>query len=290
MLVIYNPNAMKGKIGEFLPHIKERLFLRYQTVDVVSGSNAKQTEELAFKNSGKYDIILSVGGDGTLHQVINGIAKAEQKSIVGILPFGTCNDVARTVGIPRELDKAIDTVLRLNTTKYDLMFDGNQYIVYALASGYLTSVSFKAKQKAKKKVGRMAYVWAGIGGLFSLKALPFTFVVDGERLHGKFVYAMLMNGCSAGGFNINKGEDLANNKVKFVAIKKTNGLAAFCTFVRMFTRGINAIRKNKCAIVRDASKIQIENPSNEPFTLDGEKVKFLTTEIKVTTSIEMITK
>lgn len=281
---------MKGKVIEYLPHIRERLSLRFNTVETLCGQTEIDTEDIAKKNSGKYDIILSVGGDGTLHNVINGVAKAEQKSLVGVLPFGTCNDVARTLNIPHELDKALDTVLRLNTTKYDLMFDGENYISYALASGYLTSVSFKAKQSVKKKIGRFAYVWAGVAGLFSLKAIPFTFVVDKERLHGKFVYVMLINGSSAGGFSINKGEDLSNGTIKFVAIKKTKGLGAFCAFVDMFAHGIKSIRKRKCVVVRDVKKVNIENPSNEPFTLDGEKVKFLTRQITVSTTIEMITK
>lgn len=280
---------MRGKVNEFLPHIRQRLFLRYPTVDTISGTSWQDTEGIASKNAEKYDIILSLGGDGTLHNVINGVARSGKQCIVGVLPFGTCNDVARTLKIPRELDKALDAVLRLNTTKYDLMFDGEQYIAYTLAGGYLTGVSFNTNQKFKRKVGRFAYICAGIKNIFSLKGLPFTFKVDGERIHGQFVYVMLMNGHSAGGFNINKGEDLANGKIKFVAIQKSKGLGALNCFVRLFTRGVNAIRKNKYAYVRDAKMIDIENPSNEAFTLDGEKVKFLTKHIQVTTEIEMIT-
>ncbi len=290
VLVIYNPDAMKGKIEENLPHIRERLSLRYSTVDTIASQSASDSTSIAEKNAGKYDIIVAVGGDGTLHNVVNGVAKAEEKCIVGVLPFGTCNDVARSLGIPFDLDRALDCILRLNLTNYDLMFDGEQYITYTLASGYLTNVAFKAKQSAKKRVGRFAYVWAGLGGLFSIKKLPFTFVVDNARVHGKFIYVMLLNGRSAGGFKINKGEDLSNGKIKFVAIKASKGLGAVSTFVKMFTKGVDAIRKSKHAVVLDASKVTIENPSNEPFTLDGEKVKFLKKQIKVTETIKIITK
>ena len=290
VLVIYNPNAMKGKVEENLPYIRQRLSLRYSIVNTVAGKSQSHTQELASKYAEKYDIVLALGGDGTLHNVINGVAKAKADCLVGVLPFGTCNDVARTLNIPRDLNKALDTVLRLNTTKYDIMFDGEQYIAYSLAAGYLTSVSFKAKQKVKKRIGRMAYFWSAVGGLFSFKGLPFTFQIDGERVNGKFVYVMLINARSAGGFDINANENVANGKIKFVAIKKTAGLGSFCTFVRMFTRGVSAIRKSKNAIVCDAKSISIENPSNEPFCVDGEKVKFLTKQIKIATTIQMITK
>lgn len=281
---------MKGKVEDNLPHIKQRLSLRYSTVDAVAGKSSSGAKELAQKNAGKYDIILSLGGDGTLHNVIDGVAKSGEKCIVGILPFGTCNDVSRTLGIPRDLDRALDCVLRLNTTKYDLMFDDEQYISYALASGYLTDVSFKTNQKIKKKVGRLAYVFAGLGRLFKVKKLPFTFYADNQRIHGKFIYVMLLNGKSAGGFAVDPEADLADGKVRFVAIKSGNGLGGINAFVKLFLRGIKSIRKNKNAIVMDVSKVTIENPSNEAFTLDGEKLKFLKKEIKVSASIQMITK
>lgn len=282
---------MKGKVGEFLPHIRERLFLRYTIVDTIAGKSATDAEEVAFKNAPKYDIVVSLGGDGTLHQVINGVAKSNANCLVGVLPFGTCNDVARTLGIPLNLDKALDCVLRLNTTKYDLMTDGTNYISYALATGYLTSVAFEAKQGTKKRVGRFAYMLAGVGSLFKLKGLPFTFTLDGNtRLTDKYVYAMLINSRYAGGFNINKNEDVSNGKFKFVAIKKTKGLGSFFIFTRMFLHGIDAIKKSKNAIVRDVKNVVIENPSNQPFVLDGEKLCFLKKEIKVKTTIEMITR
>ena len=165
ILIIYNPNAMKGKVNEFLPKMKQRLSLRYSVVDAVSSPENDGAETLAFKNAGKYDVIVSCGGDGTLHNVINGVMKSGFNPIVGILPFGTCNDVARTLGIPHNLDKALDCILRLNTTSYDLMFDGEKYITYSMATGYLTKSTYSASNKAKrrfaKKVQRVIFSCCG---------------------------------------------------------------------------------------------------------------------------------
>lgn len=280
VLIIYNPNAMKGKISEFVPHMKQRLLLRYEKVDAVA-TPVEGAEETAFAFAGKYDMLISCGGDGTLHEVINGVMKSGSQPIVAIFPFGTCNDVARTLNIPFNLDKAIDCALRLNTTSYDVMFDGKDYITYALATGYLTQASYSASSKVKKKIGRLAYVFSGIRCLFHFDALPITINCEGERIHGKFVYMMAMNGESVGGFKLNKNEIVNNDKVKLVLIKRGKGISSLFTFVKLFLFGIKSIVKSKNAIVREVSHFEIENHANTPFTFDGEKAKFLKKKIQV---------
>lgn len=271
---------MKGKIDEHLPHIKQRLSLRFPQVDAMA-TPVEGAEDLAFAFAGKYDIIVSCGGDGTLHEVINGVMKSGSQPTIAILPFGTCNDVARTFKIPFDLDKAIDCILRLNTTSYDVMFDGSDYITYALATGYLTKASYAASSKVKKKIGRLAYVFSGIRCMFQFEALPITITCDNERIDGKFVYMMAMNGESTGGFKLNKGEIINNGKVKLVLIKRGRGVSSLFTFIKLFLFGIKSIMKSKNAIIREVTRFEIENHANTPFTLDGEKAKFLKKKIQV---------
>ena len=291
VLIICNPNAMRGKIDEVLPHIKKRLSLRYSKVDSITSQSDDGAEELANKNAGKYDIILSCGGDGTLHQVVNGVMQTEFRPLIGILPYGTCNDVARTLKIPFILDKAIDCVLRLNTTNYDLMTDGTTFISYSLATGYLTKVSYSAKSNLKKKVGRFAYVLSALKYIFKFNSLPFTITADGERIHGKFAYIMLINSESVGGFLLNKGENLHNGMFKLVLIKQTKfKIGSFFNFLKIFIRGIRRLKNSKNVIVKDVKNVIIENHSNEPFALDGEKTKFLRKEINTNTSLTFIKK
>lgn len=280
---------MKGKIDERLPHIKQRLLLRYSQVDAIA-TPPEGAEDLANTYASKYDILISCGGDGTLHEIINGVMKSGSQPIIAIFPFGTCNDVARTFKIPFDLDKAIDCVLRLNTTSYDVMFDGKDYITYALATGYLTKASYVASSKVKKKFGRLAYVFSGIRCMFQFEALPITVTCDNERIHGKFCYVMAMNGESTGGFKLNKGEIINNGKVKLVLIKRGKGISSLFTFVKLFLFGIKSIMKSKNAVVREVKTFEIENHANAPFTLDGEKAKFLKKKIQVKQVLNIVKK
>jgi len=290
VLIIYNPNAMKGKIDEYLPHIKQRLFLRFTQVDAMYSPNEDGAEMLAFKHASKYDIVVVCGGDGTVNQVVNGIVKSKANSVIAILPFGTANDIARTLNIPKDLDKAIDTILRLNLVDYDLMSDGERYITSSLATGYLTNVTYSTSNKAKKRMGRFAYFLSCLKHMFKFKTLPITITCDGERIHDKFVYFMLINTKSISGINVNEKDNFSNGKVKLVLIKKSKFLGSFCTILKMFTKGLDSIKKSKLVIVREVKQIEIENHSNSPFTMDGEKIKFLKKTISVATPITLVKK
>jgi len=290
ILIIYNPNAMKGKINEFIPKIKQRLLLRFSQVDAMFSAELDGAETLAFKFASKYDVVVSCGGDGTLHEVINGVKKSGANPVIGVLPFGTCNDVARSLGIPKNLDKAIDCLLRLNTTDYHIMFDGKDYITYSVATGYLVKSTYSATEKSKQKFGRFAYFMSALKCLFKLDSIPITVTCDGERYHNKIAYLMFLNGESAGGFKLTKGADVANGKVKFVMIKRTNAFMNFLTFIKMFLFGVHSIRKHKSVVIKDVQNFEIENHANASFILDGEKVKFLKKSVQVLSGLTMIKK
>ena len=182
-------------------------------------------------------------------------------------------------------------MLRLNTTNYDLMTDGITFISYSLATGYLTKVSYSAKSNLKKKVGRFAYVLSALKYIFKFNSLPFTITADGERIHGKFAYIMLINSESVGGFLLNKGENLHNGMFKLVLIKQTKfKIGSFFNFLKIFIRGIRRLKNSKNIIVKDVKNVIIENHSNEPFALDGEKIKFLRKEINTNTPLTFIKK
>ncbi len=279
---------MKGEIENHIPYIKQRLLLRYKTVDSMSSQEANGAEILATKFAGKYDIIVSCGGDGTLNQVMNGVIKSGEKSIVGIIPTGTCNDVARTLEVSQNIDKAIDSLLRLNTTKYDLMFDGDKYMSYSLAAGYMTQCSYAAPTKLKRVFGRVAYVFTAIKDLFKVDKLPITVTADGERFNDKFLYFMLANGVSIGGFKMNKGDRLDDGKVKMVLVRRSKGIGCLFALIKLFLKGVGSMKNNKYVIVREVKNIHIENHSNASFTMDGEKIDFLKKNVTVSTSLEVI--
>ena len=138
--------------------------------------------DLARKNAEKYNVVVVAGGDGSIHNVINGVKQSKGRPTLGFLPYGTVNDVCRTLNVPKDLDKAIDVILRGDTIKYDIMQEGNNYMIYTFAGGMFVSTSFKTSTGMKRVLGKVAYFITGAKQLFSMRTLPLTVTIDGERI------------------------------------------------------------------------------------------------------------
>lgn len=286
LLVIYNPNARKGKIKDVMPYIQQRLSTKFKPCDTVQSKSAEDMIDLARKNAEKYSCIVVAGGDGSIHNVINGVKQSKGRPTLGFLPYGTVNDVCRTLNVPKNLDKAIDVILRGETVKYDIMQEGDNYMIYTFAGGMFVSTSFKTSTTFKRILGKIAYFITGAKQLFSMRTLPLTVEIDGERHHGRYIMMMILNSCSAAGFRINKERDIDDGLIDVILVeKKRSYLVALLTLVKMFLFGLNSVRKHKNVVVARCKTVKIENHSNEPFTQDGEEANFLTKEIKIASPI-----
>ncbi len=286
LLVIYNPNARKGKIKEVMPYILERLSTKFKPCEAVQSKSAEDMIDLARKNSEKYNCIVVAGGDGSIHNVINGVKQGKGRPTLGFLPYGTVNDVCHTLNVPRDLDKAIDVILRGETVKYDIMQEGDNYMIYTFAGGMFVSTSFKTSTTFKRIMGKLAYFITGAKQLFSMRTLPLTVTIDGERHHGRYIMMMVLNSTSAAGFKINKERDIDDGLMDVILVeKKRSYIKALFILLKMFLFGLNSVRKSKNVVIQKCKNVKIENHSNEPFTQDGEEAKFLTKEISITSPI-----
>ena len=251
VLVLYNPTARKGKITKYFPYIESRLKTKYKKVDFIGSESAEDLKEQAKNNAGLYDLIIIAGGDGSLHLAVNGIKESGKNPTLAFLPYGTVNDVCRTLNIPRDLDKAIDVILRGETVKYDIMQEGSNYMIYTFAGGMLVSTSYKTSTGLKRLLGKVAYFLTGAKQLFSMRTLPLTVTIDGQRHHGRYIMMMVLNSASAAGFKINKERDIDDGLIDVILIeKKRSYIVALFTLLKMFLFGLNSVRKHKNVIIQ----------------------------------------
>src|SRR5699024_7213658 len=129
-----------------------------------------------------FDLIVAVGGDGTINEVINGIAGHEHRPKLGIIPAGTTNDFAKALNIPRDTKKALKIITNNHSKKLDIGKVNDQYFMNIAGGGELTEVSYEVPSKLKTMIGQLEYYFRGIellqlcratvmgGGLGSLDA------------------------------------------------------------------------------------------------------------------------
>jgi diacylglycerol kinase (ATP) len=179
-LVIFNPSA-RGEKSQRL-----RQFLESKKSDRVTLAPTQCTGDatrLAAAAAG-HDIVVAAGGDGTVNEVLNGLHGAA----LGILPLGTVNVFARELGLPHNLPAAWDVIENGRTRLIDLACaeaGGRRRVFCQLAGvGFDAQAVRAASWELKKKIGPLAYVWAG---LKVLRAPPAVVEVAGRKGVAVFV-------------------------------------------------------------------------------------------------------
>ncbi len=197
-LIIINPNA--GSVDE-VAHLRETLERRPET-DVRITEKAGDAEALAREGvlSGA-GLVVAAGGDGTLNEVVNGLAEDFGRARLGLLPLGTGNDFARSINVPADLDAALaileaDRVQALDVARATLATPGDscRYFINMAAGGFSGVVSEKASE-AKERWGPLAYLRGALGTLPELQGFKTRFVVNGcEVLELDTYNVILSNG------------------------------------------------------------------------------------------------
>ena len=176
--VIFNPTAKGDKARHFRRHLDE--------IGAESGlkltSGPGDARRLAMEAVGeKYEVVVAAGGDGTVNEVLNGIADAPegfQRTRLGVLPLGTVNVFARELGIPQKLEPAWKVIRRGNEKRIDLPRveygpeDGRRrrYFVQLGGAGLDARAIELVNWELKRKTGPLAYVWAGLRALLEAPA------------------------------------------------------------------------------------------------------------------------
>jgi diacylglycerol kinase family enzyme len=165
MLIIVNPYAttVSDRLRNLVVYALQG---RYEVEAVATQARNHATELSRDACDGGYDVVVSFGGDGTLNEVANGLAGSEMP--MAILPGGSANVVARSLGMPNDVVDATEHLLSLadewEPRKIDLGRADERYFVFACGAGIDATVVKRvdAHPRMKAKAGPWYYSWAGI--------------------------------------------------------------------------------------------------------------------------------
>ena len=251
--LIINPTAGKkhGRvIAEKIAQIKTRLNelkVKFKLHMTDFKGHAKQlTEQLI--TDGATDIIV-VGGDGTLHEVVNGFSNFENVNL-GLIPCGTGNDFACAVNIPQDVGKAVDLIVN-GTPKYtDFMQMPTVRGINIIGTGI--DVDVLRRYNALKKKNKFGYTRCLIKTLLNFKYTAFNANLDGNEHRYESFIACIANGhVYGGGIPICPPADPTDNKLNFVAVKAIKKLKIIGAFLKL--------KKGKLLTLKQAEHYTCEN-------------------------------
>lgn len=162
--LIYNPTSghetMLRNVGEIL-NVLERAGYEASAFQTTPEPMSAAKEARRCARDG-FDLVLAAGGDGTINEVVNGIAPLKHRPKMGIIPAGTTNDYARALRIPREDPvEAAKVILKKQTIKMDIGKANDNYFMNIAGGGFMTELTYDVPSEFKSVLGYLAYVLKG---------------------------------------------------------------------------------------------------------------------------------
>lgn len=172
------------------------------------------------------DIVIAVGGDGTVSEVVTGTIGTTM--LVGIVPIGSTNMIAKDVGIPRRIHAAIDVALGCGVpTPFDVGRVGETTFMHMAGAGYDAEIMREASGVWKRRIGWPAYLWPAIK---HLRSDPFRVEIDVDEAVGTWDARMVL--CAIGGsivhprFTVGEGIDRRDGQLDVCVYNPPNAVAA----------------------------------------------------------------
>lgn len=216
-----------------------------------------------------FDVVVAVGGDGTLNEVACGLMALEKPPLLGYLPQGSTNDFAASLHISGNPVTAACAITQAAPRQLDMGRWNGRHFLYVASFGAFTSSSYTASQAAKNALGHFAYILEGMKDLNSLRPYQVRLTADGEVLDGEYLFGAICNSTSIGGLMKLDPEGVVLDDGKFemllVPSPKTptdlQNLVVALLEQRYDGEGL---------IFRHVSSVHVEPAEALPWSLDGE--------------------
>lgn len=267
--IIYNPTSGREIFRRYLPDVLNKLELAgYETSCHATKGPGDAIEAARLAAERGFDVVIAAGGDGTINEVVNGLAVQEVRPKLGVIPVGTTNDFARAIGANGSIDKACEIITDGFSKKIDIGKVNDQYFINIAGGGRLTELTYEVPSKLKTVLGQLAYYIKGMEMLPTLKPSPVKIEYDGKLFEGEVMLFLVSNTNSVGGFEkLAPNARMDDGMFDFIILKKTT-MADFVRIVTLALRGDHL--NDDLVIYTKANRIRVTSEEKVQLNLDGE--------------------
>lgn len=267
--IIYNPTSGREIFRRHLAEVLEKLELAgYETS--VHATTCEGDATVAAKNAVErgFDVIIASGGDGTLNEVVAGVSPFEKRPTIGLIPTGTTNDFARALRIPRDIDEAIDIIVRGETIPVDVGLMNDRHFINIAGGGRMTELTYEVPSKLKTVLGQLAYYLKGIEMLPSIHSSNVKIEYDDEVFEGEVMLFLVGLTNSVGGLEkLAPNSSVNDGRFTLLVLKKCN-IAEFIRVVSLALRGEHL--DDPLVISAQPKHVKITSNEEVLLNLDGE--------------------
>jgi diacylglycerol kinase (ATP) len=218
-LLFYNEQAGSGTVSilsQILPVLREAV--EHITECIITSPG--EGEKVCFRSGADYDIIIIYGGDGTVHECMNGIARLKERPVVAVLPGGTCNDFSRSIGVSEEIESACHLIKAGVVREVDIGVMNDRFFVNFWGIGMITDTSENIDENKKSMIGKMSYYLSALETMRNPDFFHYMIEADGNTLEGDAVMAVALNGNYIGTINLPFEADHEDGFLDLIIVKE----------------------------------------------------------------------
>ncbi|MGQ4679923.1 diacylglycerol/lipid kinase family protein [Paenibacillus polymyxa] len=279
-MVIVNPSSGKE---ESLQHVRNaEEILREQGYAVTVEETAQELDATRFCVTAcqeTYDLVVSLGGDGTLHETINGFMDQDHRPKLGVIPLGTVNDFARALQIPLSPELAIRTLTSARVKAVDMGLLNGRMFANVVATGSLAESLSAVSSDDKSMFGTFAYIKEGMKELINHPAHPLIVRYDDKTWEGEspLFLAALTN--SVGGFEkLVPGAAVDDGLLHCFIFKNLNILNTVTASISLF---LGNLKDHKDVVYFTAKHVSVSSAESVSTNVDGEEGPSLPIEVRI---------
>jgi diacylglycerol kinase (ATP) len=268
--LVVNPTAGRGRAAKQVAAVAGRLRDAGANVSILVGTDAADALALARKAAADgVDAIVALGGDGMVHLALNAVAGTETP--LGIIPAGTGNDLAATLGLPTKDPVAAagivaDRLMSDSAWAMDAVQVGDKWFGCVLGAGFDSRVNDRANRMSWPR-GRMRYNLAMLAELGVFAPLPFEITIDGEELKTEAMLVAVGNAKSYGaGMHVTPDADVTDGLLDIMVLGPVSKPEFLKTFPKVF-KGTHV--DHPSVTMRRAKVVEVSSPGVTAYA-DGE--------------------
>ena len=270
MLFIMNPNAGTRRAAKYLNDIFCLFAAKGWEPLVCMTQKRGDGTELVRSHAGEADMVVAVGGDGTLNEVITGLMLTGWQVPLGYIPAGSTNDFATSLKLPKTILKAAELIAEGTPRTLDVgRFCEDRYFSYVASFGAFTKASYATPQSAKNFLGHLAYILGAVKELGNIHPYQMKVEIPGETFEESFIFGGVSNSTSLGGVLTLDPQyvDMNDGLLEMLFVRSPSGPAELNECIRAVT---SKDYDSRMLLFRSTPWVRITGIPDVDWTLDGE--------------------
>lgn len=271
LLLVVNPVSGKKMAKQYMMKMINRFDQTGYNVTACCTQVNQNAFDIISKRGKDFDMIVCVGGDGTLKETVCAVSRLGTNIPIGYVPMGSTNDFANSIGLPtKSVPDAVEAIINGEPMPVDIGRFGDENFIYVAGFGNFTAISYSANQKMKNLLGKNAYYLQAVKEFFKMKPFHARVEADGEFFEGDYFYGAFSNSYSVGGMAVlhNMGVEFNDGLFEMVLVDMFKNPGEIVYLANSMVK--KNVSNNRLVTVRHCKHVKFMFDKPTAFTLDGE--------------------